>query len=281
MIQFTEHRSAAMEAGLVKHVTEQPQVRTRWARSVGLLLAGTLVGAGASVGAMANGLFPVGNEHGGGDSSASQPELIDAPPGVAPGSPVVAVLGEPESVAITGPETVEHSLAGRPTEATHAHVVVVPTGPGTLTFGMDPGGNNPSATWVASEITSESWSSYDFPLQGGTDMLYLDPTRFTGVVTIQYVTHIPTRYGVNSHGQTYGSFAVEGEDPDLGAVVATNGREGFVLTSAYKDAIGLTDLPSSPEEALREQEERSGTGISLPVYESDGRTQIGEFIIEY
>lgn len=277
MPEFTADRSDAIEHALVRHVETHPHRRSRWARAVGLVLVGAVVGTGASVGAGANGLLPLAIQQ----PAADPADAIEAPPGVMPGAPVIAALGEPESVTMADPVPVEYPLGDRPEEATHARVTVVPTSAGTLLFGTDPGGNNPGASWRESEIRPESSAYFDFPLDGWTTTLFLTPTSFTGIVTIQYLTYVPTRFGVNEYGQTYGSSDSPLGQPDLTSVIATNGREGFVVATDWNEAMGVTDLPSSPEEAVRRQEERAGTSVALPVYESDGRTVIGEFIMEY
>lgn len=82
----------------------------------------------------------------------------------------------------------------------------------------------------------------------------------------------------NASGLTYGSslWATRPEDePDLIAAEATNGKAGYVYA---------TDLegpePSSPAEALAQQAANMGKTRTIPVYEANGRTVIGEFIIE-
>lgn len=84
----------------------------------------------------------------------------------------------------------------------------------------------------------------------------------------------PNYYPTNANGQTYGSalFAYSAEYmPDLIAAVGTNGREGYILRSDEQAAVDLT-----LEEVL------SGAGnedVTIPLYESDGKTVIGEFVI--
>jgi len=90
----------------------------------------------------------------------------------------------------------------------------------------------------------------------------------------------PTKWPKNASGVTYGASgrAVSPEDePDLISVVASNGKTGYV----YK-----TDLeepsPSSPAAAVARQNARAKAGYKhppIPVYEVDGITQIGEFIV--
>lgn len=78
---------------------------------------------------------------------------------------------------------------------------------------------------------------------------------------------------MNSRGQTYG-ITTDNQEPDLVRVVATNNKVGYSLRTELN---GPT--PSSPEEALRWQAEQAGKSRVIPVYESDGVTQIGVFRI--
>ncbi len=86
--------------------------------------------------------------------------------------------------------------------------------------------------------------------------------------------HVDGNYKANASGQTYGN-AVDSvyiEDlPDLVSVIGDNGKEGYVYTHE------LFDSPSSPEEAMKEQEAiENGSYVPkvLNVYNSDGTTVI-------
>jgi hypothetical protein len=78
-------------------------------------------------------------------------------------------------------------------------------------------------------------------------------------------------YPMNASGDTFGPNKPLVEDPDLMAVLATNGKVGY---SYRKDLEG--PMPTSPAEAIAGNE-RSLRGYTIPVYESDGKTQIGVF----
>ena len=85
-----------------------------------------------------------------------------------------------------------------------------------------------------------------------------------------------TEWGVNAKGETFGVETVNGS-PDLLAVIATNGKTGYAYVAGMNSAWG--PQPTSPEHALQMQEERAGQTVSVPVYESDGETVIGEFVM--
>jgi len=80
----------------------------------------------------------------------------------------------------------------------------------------------------------------------------------------------------NEYGQTYGTLVDMkhlGEIPDLIRATGIDGTIGYV----YKDEL-YPPLGNTPEEALRLQAERDARGeYSILLYESDGKTVIGEF----
>lgn len=78
---------------------------------------------------------------------------------------------------------------------------------------------------------------------------------------------------VNDNGETYGVDSAE-TPPDLIRAQATNGEVGYVRRSEL-DA-GAGPLPTSPAEAAVYEPEP----YSVPVYEHDGVTVIGEFDVE-
>jgi hypothetical protein len=101
---------------------------------------------------------------------------------------------------------------------------------------------------------------------------------------IESVPQPEPTYSVNADGQSYGS-ALDAtspdNEPDLIAVIATNGREGYALKKDMDDANGTTAMKDfkSPEDALKWQEEEGWKEHSIPVYLEDGRTVVGEFVI--
>lgn len=78
---------------------------------------------------------------------------------------------------------------------------------------------------------------------------------------------------MNARGQTYG-ITLNNHEPDLVRVMASNNRLGY---SYPADLTGPT--PRSPEEALRWQAEQAGKARAVPVYEADGETEVGVFLI--
>ena len=274
-MSFDGRRSDAIRAGLVAHVTRAPQRRRAW-RGLFLVLAGAVAGGAVSAAAFAaTDVQPEAIAQPSGQPTAVLGAPVAAPAGVIPGAPIISLLGAPTSQTVTAKTSIP--LEPRPAAATHARVTIAPVSVGSLSFGTDAAGNNPSGVWndVADLGGGATW--YDFPLNDSVDTLYLTPAGgFTGTVTIQYVNHVPTLLGVNPSGQTYGvsGSAAHGE-PDLVAVTATNGRDGYAFATALQGG----PQPTSPTDALTQQKSNAGKSHTIPVYESDGVTVIGEFDI--
>jgi hypothetical protein len=88
------------------------------------------------------------------------------------------------------------------------------------------------------------------------------------------------KYPVNEEGLTYGSLLDSNSpenEPDLILVVATNGKEGYAKKSDLDVAHG--PVFKSPAEALAWQEANADVDTVVPVYEKDGKTVIGEFVV--
>ena len=85
----------------------------------------------------------------------------------------------------------------------------------------------------------------------------------------------PKIYDVNEYGLTNGSALMSqylGYQPDLVLAQGVDGAIGYMYNI---DTQGFE--PMNPEEALKWQRENAGKNWTIPLYESDGRTVIGEF----
>ena len=280
-VSFSSNRSDAIRAGLIAHAQLGAR-RNRALRGVALVVAGALAGGGISAAAFAATRARSVIAQPSGQPSPSLGAAVAAPAGVTPGAPIISLLDTPTTQVVT--EKTSIALKPRPAAATHARVTVTPTTRGSLSFGTDPAGNNPSGSWSLDDVTADGRAGtwYDFPLVDSVDTLFLTPAGgFTGTVTIQYVEHVPTLLGINAHGQTFGVTGSDQGEPDLIAVGATNGKSGYVYAKDLEDADGTTVQQSftSPEDALQWQEANAGRTTTIPVYESDGTTTIGEFRI--
>ena len=83
-------------------------------------------------------------------------------------------------------------------------------------------------------------------------------------------------FNTNKYGETYGETDPDsGEEPDLMAVIATNGKEGYIKKKEFDEKAGGN--VSSPEEAIEYEKRTAGKTIKLPVYNKDGDIVIGFF----
>lgn len=86
-----------------------------------------------------------------------------------------------------------------------------------------------------------------------------------------------TEWPKNAHGLTYGSAldaATPEDEPDLILTEATNGQVGYVHRTE------LDGDPKTPEEAIRQQVAQGDKGRLIPIYQSDGTTQVGVFFVQ-
>ncbi len=88
-------------------------------------------------------------------------------------------------------------------------------------------------------------------------------------------------YPKNAHGQSFGKAPIDEAAnesapifPDLVAVVGDDGKEGYVRSA---DLEGDGHEPATPEDAIAMQAKAHDR--VLPVYESDGTTQIDTFTV--
>lgn len=181
--------------------------------------------------------------------------------GVLPGADRVTALADPVHVTAQGSRVVE--LGTAPADATHVDAEIRCLTAGRFTFADGAGG----ACAAGEEI------GYSLPIEGSSTRIDADSLRWEGTFT--YARHDVTPLGVNADGDTFGIEAPGRPVPDLVAVVATNGAEGY----AYARDLAPTHEPTSPADALAWQEEHGDDVRRIPVYLSDGRTEVGEFVI--
>jgi len=105
------------------------------------------------------------------------------------------------------------------------------------------------------------------------------------IVNFEYISNmdpsITKGYEINESGQTYGNGLMADElgyEPDLMEAMGVDGTSGYVYTADMRGG----PMPSNPKEALTRQlenAENAGKDQTIPLYESDGKTVIGEFFI--
>jgi hypothetical protein len=181
-----------------------------------------------------------------------------------PGGDSVNALASPVTATGAGAQTVDLGTPPAGTTAIHISFTCLTAGEFTFADGAsvhcdsaDAGPQPHPATYTMSIA----------PGQDSTTITATPSARWHLVATYASVT--TTAWGVNASGQTYGTQNQHGT-PDLVAVIATNHRSGYV----YADQL-FTPPPKTPSQAIAENNAPPRT---LTVYESDGKTPIGEFV---
>jgi len=265
---FNPTRSDAIRTALIDTATSQP-ARTAIPRRVGAVVLGTLLGSGLTTAAFA----ATGGFASDAESvvvTVDSDGLAPAPDGVTPGMPIISLLGAPIGVAVT--DDVEVPLTDRPGGATHVRIAITCTSAGTFYWGVEPTKLDDPADNVslicddqdmARPTAPTTW--FDWPIGEGADYAFVKPsTGATATLTVQYSNQVPTRLGINANGETYGASGSPQGEPDLIAVIGTapNGDSVFGYARSR-------DVNPPAADSLGERE--------VPVFESDGTTQIGTF----
>ncbi|MBD8059486.1 peptidase M56 family protein [Cellulomonas sp. JH27-2] len=193
--------------------------------------------------------------------------------GLLPGGTAVTQKAAPVTVTRTGPATLD--LGPHVDGANAVDVQITCLDAGTVRF--------PDGAWsecsAADVGTTSAWTGYQLPLGPDDTTITIDASagmRWRAVT--QYVEAHATAWATNADGYTYG-VANDAGMPDLVSVMATNGRAGYAWNRDLRWAEnGGGGEPTSPADAVARQKAREGQPpVSIPVYESDGVTVVGEF----
>jgi hypothetical protein len=194
---------------------------------------------------------------------------------VLPGGDVVTSLSSPVSETHTGTAVVE--LGPVPAGVTHVAAELTCLTPGS--FVVDDGA---SFHCDASDIgTGAARSSFSVSLASGAHAVGISTdANASWALVATYVNQSVTDWATNEHGESYGIQNASGT-PDLIAVIATNGKHGYARSADLHEANGTKAASAfaSPEEALAWQETDQEAVSRVPVYETDGRTLVGDFDI--
>ncbi|MBT2537351.1 peptidase M56 family protein [Arthrobacter sp. ISL-69] len=251
-IRVDDTFSEALRAELVSQVEKTSPARSR-KRTRMWLGAGVLAGIGllGGVGATAAGLF------------------------VVPGAKQVTPLSTPHVATYEGTATIE---LGDPPEGTTGIQMDFTC----LTAGRFEYQDGSSSICSAADGgTRGGWSGYLVKLAPGQHSVTFttDPGN-RWQLTAKYVNWEVTDWAVNADGNTYG-MENENGSPDMIAVMATNGNRGYAYRSELEEADGTAAMKTfkSPQDALDWQEARRGKSFFVPVYDADGKTVVGEFVV--
>jgi hypothetical protein len=245
-VEINEDFAAALRGMLIEHVNTSSRRRVLgWPRTVSLkiALASVVIAIGGGAAAATTGVVAI------------------------PGGTVTTQLAPAVTVTGTGTETV--NLGAQPHGANSISLTFTCLTPGTFVFA-----DGSSANCFMADADHPSHLSETLPLALGQNSTVI--TAGAGErwqATVSYTSTTRTPYKTNANGQTYGTDGGEPggplHQPDLMAVQATNGKLGYAYATQLN---GPT--PTSPSQALADNNQATRT---IPVYESDGKTQIGEF----
>lgn len=248
----------------------------RRARHVRAALAGTVAAAAVATAALLVGPSPATRTDG--DHVATEPpapartDATDEDLGPLPGSTTTVDLGAPVEVTAAGTSTVD--LGTRPDAANAVNATVMCLTPGRVRL---PGGgalvcDDPPTADELADPRSGAHLLLDLE-QGERTLTFTALPEVGWKVVATYVRATTSEWGVNASGETYG-VQRSGRTPDLIAVLTTDGTQGYAYASELDGPV-----PTSPADALAQQEAEAGRSRSVPVYESDGETVIGEFLV--
>ena len=177
-----------------------------------------------------------------------------------PGSDVVTPLAAPITVTGTGTETVQLGAQPAGTKTLEMNFTCLTAGRFTFADGSA----------IECDGRRHQPTTYAMPIAPGEDATTITATAGARWrLTATYSTVAVSAWGVNASGQTYGA-AHQNGIPDLVAVQATNGRDGYVY--AYQL------YPPAPKTIKQALAGNNAPPTRMTVYESDGKTAIGEFI---
>ena len=240
--------TAALREVLAATVEDTAPVRRRWRWRLraGVFFGLTLVGGGV---ALAAGVFSL------------------------PGAPIDTPLGNVVTATRTGTATID--LGPPPVGATDLSLSLTCLTVGTFDF---PNGSSMScdASDMNHQPPIDGPASEVVPLSPGVDSVTIETSASaTWTLQAQYVNRVTTHWSVNASGQTYGVQNQNGT-PDLMAVVVDQGKtQGYIEASELNCASG-GDVKSLAQALAWDTQNRN---ISIPVYESDGTTVIGTFVL--
>ena len=256
---FDAARSDILRSAVIDHVNVSvvsDSARARSRRLTAALALGAAVTAGGGLaGASAMGLldWPV---------AVTDPlpggEAVEIVPADRPaGSMVIDTVGEGDG---------RIPLPAAPTDATHVSAQLTCLEPGRFSWGTDPQ-NSPSIACRREDVGTRSAASwFDFALSDA-DALHIGAdagSRWR--LAVVFVSKEPTDWGINDRGDSFGVESQRGT-PDLIAVVASNGIDGYVYADDLAEANGSRAALDfdSPEDAIAWQEKRRGAACRIPV----------------
>lgn len=181
-----------------------------------------------------------------------------------PGGDAVTELAAPVTATGTGTQTID--LGAPPSGTTAISISFTCLTAGDFTFA-----DGAAIVCDSADRRQSSTGTYTMRIVPGQDgtTITARPASARWRLVATYVSATTTAWGINASGQTYGVQNQHGT-PDLVSVTATNHRTGYVYATQL-----VPPLPKTIAQALAQNNAPPRT---LTVYESDGKTPIGEFV---
>jgi hypothetical protein len=213
---------------------------------------------------------------GGGGIAAAADEVLSSG---GPGSQKLVALAAPVTASGDGSETVR--LGTPPPGANAIEIYFSCLTPGTFTFHDGSGVKCGKRGGVSNSIAHPSFGPIALsPGRDSTAITAAPGERWR--LTAVYVTDTTNPWKVNASGQTYGTpklisplghglLRYQRATPDLVAVQATNGRDGYVYARQLQGP-----QPTGPSQAATWNQTHQASR-TVTVYESNGKTAIGQF----
>jgi hypothetical protein len=146
----------------------------------------------------------------------------------------------------------------------------LPGGAGVACKADDLGGSESQAGFVYDVI----------PLTDASDgaLIVTAPLDSNWTILAAYATSSSSEWARNENGESFGAISETGP-PDLIAVKNADGETGYIRRTDLERAVGTLVVKSAtgPTGDTTDVSADAATSSSIPLYDSDGTTQIGEF----
>lgn len=220
-----------------------------WQLGIGVLAGSTVIAGGVAV---ASGF------------------LSSTPPGAPQDTPLSRII----TATRTGTSTVELGTSPKGTTSISLTLTCLSIG----TYGFPDGSSvSCSAQGLSHPPSREQQTTVTVPISPGQRSVTITATPGASwTLRAVYVKQVITPWRTNANGQTYGQMNVYGTPDLVQVVVRKDGHQGYVKASDLNCASGRS-VSQSPGDAWSEA--AKSRNVSVPVYESNGKTVIGSMSV--
>jgi hypothetical protein len=240
--------ASALRDQLIRTVSHRRRFGPKkWQLGIGVLAGSTVIAGGVAV---ASGF------------------LSSTPPGAPHDTPLSRIV----TVTRTGTSTVELGSAPKGTTSISLTLTCLSVGQ----YGFPDGSSvSCSAQNLSHPPSPEQQTTVAVPLSlGQRSVTIMATSGASWTLRAVYVKRVITPWRTNANGQTYGQMNVYGTPDLIEAAVKKDGHQGYVKASDLNCASGRSAV-QNPSQAAAWTEASKNRNVSVPVYESNGRTVIG------